>query len=70
MRRKMIHLEIDQSEFFNIYYPLVSEFPGEFKESIPFFKSQLQKLAEVEDYEKCAKLRDLIELIQNLEENN
>lgn len=70
MKRKVIQLEIDQCEFFNIYYPLVSEFPGEFKESIPFFKKQLEKLAEVEDYEKCIKLRDLIELIEKLEVHN
>lgn len=67
MQNRFIELELNYSEFFNIYYPLVSEFPAEFKESIPFFKKQLQKLADLEDYEKCAKLRDLITTLETIE---
>jgi protein-arginine kinase activator protein McsA len=65
---RVIDIDISQGEFFNVYYPLVSEFKNEFKDSLPFLQSQLEKLIELEEFEKCAKLRDLIKDIEEIEE--
>ena len=66
---RIINIDISKGDFFNVYYPLVSEFKAEFRDSLPFLRKQLEHLSELEEYEKCIKLRDLIKEIEEIEES-